>query len=81
VKRYGRNPNWLVKRNGKYRRKLWKDRENMEENSEMIIFSISFHYFFLYFPFLPYFPYHFTISLAFFLCCTYLITIWLAFLP
>jgi hypothetical protein len=26
----------IVKRFGKYRRKLWKDMENMEENSEKI---------------------------------------------
>ena len=29
--KYGRNPSWIVIRFGKYRRKLWKDRENMEE--------------------------------------------------
>jgi hypothetical protein len=31
---YGRNPCWIVKRYGKYRRKLveeWKDMKNMEE--------------------------------------------------
>ena len=28
---YGRNPSWIVIRYGKYRRKLWKDMENMEE--------------------------------------------------
>jgi hypothetical protein len=37
-----------VKRYGKYRRKLWDDLENMEENSEKIcvssIFFLSFHY-------------------------------------
>jgi hypothetical protein len=27
----GRNPSWIVKRFGKYRRKLWKDMKNMEE--------------------------------------------------
>jgi hypothetical protein len=29
--KYGRNPRWIVKRFGKYRRKLWNDMENMEE--------------------------------------------------
>jgi hypothetical protein len=28
---YGRNSSWIVKRFGKYRRKLWNDMENMEE--------------------------------------------------
>ena len=28
---YGRKVSWLVNRFGKYRRKYWKDRENMEE--------------------------------------------------
>jgi hypothetical protein len=57
----------IVKRYGKYRRKLWNDVKNMEEklvemwnvihNSTYFssIISISFHYF------LPYFPYLFTI--------------------
>jgi hypothetical protein len=34
VKRYendGRNPSWIVKRFGKYGRKLWNDMENMAE--------------------------------------------------
>jgi hypothetical protein len=34
VKRYGnyeRKLSWIVKRLEKYRRKQWKDRENMEE--------------------------------------------------
>ena len=31
VEKYGGNPNWIVKRFGKYRRKLWKDMENTEE--------------------------------------------------
>ena len=34
--KYGRNPSWIVKRYGKYSRKLWNDIENMEENCEMI---------------------------------------------
>jgi hypothetical protein len=29
--KYGRNPSWIVKRYGKYKRKLWNDKENMEE--------------------------------------------------
>jgi hypothetical protein len=29
--KYGRNASRIEKRFGKYRRKLWKDRENMEE--------------------------------------------------
>jgi hypothetical protein len=29
--KYGRNPSWIVKRFGKYRRQLWNDMENMEE--------------------------------------------------
>jgi hypothetical protein len=29
--KYGKNPSWLVKRFGKYGRKLWNDIENMEE--------------------------------------------------
>jgi hypothetical protein len=39
VKRYGKcgaKLSWIMKRFGKYRIKWWKDRENMEENSEMI---------------------------------------------
>ena len=28
---YGRKVSWIVKRFGKYRRKQWKDKENMEE--------------------------------------------------
>jgi hypothetical protein len=28
---YGRNPSWIVKWFGKYRRKLWNDMEHMEE--------------------------------------------------
>jgi rRNA maturation protein Nop10 len=31
VKWYGGDPSWIVKRFGKYRRKLWKDMKNMEE--------------------------------------------------
>ena len=31
MKKYGRNTSWIVKRVGKYRRKLWNDMENMEE--------------------------------------------------
>ena len=31
VKWYGRKISWIVKWFGKYRRKLWNDRENMEE--------------------------------------------------
>jgi hypothetical protein len=31
---YGRKISWIVKGYGKYRRKLWNDMENMEENSE-----------------------------------------------
>ena len=34
--KYGRKVSWIVKRFGKYRRKLWNDMENMEENSEKI---------------------------------------------
>jgi hypothetical protein len=33
---YGRKASWIVIRLGKYKRKLWKDRENIEENREMI---------------------------------------------
>ena len=33
--KYGRKVSWKI-RLGKYRKKLWNDRENMEENSEMI---------------------------------------------
>ena len=29
--KYGRNPSWIVKIFGKYRRKLWNDMEIMEE--------------------------------------------------
>ena len=29
---YGRKPSWIVIRYGKYRRKLWNNLENMEEN-------------------------------------------------
>ena len=29
--KYGRKASWMVKTFGKYRRKLWKDMENMEE--------------------------------------------------
>ena len=29
--KYGTKPSWIVIRFGKYRRKLWNDRENMEE--------------------------------------------------
>ena len=29
--KYGRNISWIVKWYGKYRRKLWKDMENMGE--------------------------------------------------
>jgi hypothetical protein len=29
--KYGRNPSWIVKIYGKYKRKLWNDKENMEE--------------------------------------------------
>jgi hypothetical protein len=29
--KYGRNPSWIMKRYGKYRKKLWNDMENMEE--------------------------------------------------
>jgi hypothetical protein len=29
--KYGKNPNWIVKRFEKYGRKLWNDMENMEE--------------------------------------------------
>jgi hypothetical protein len=28
---YGRKASWIVKRFGRYRRKQWKDKENMEE--------------------------------------------------
>jgi hypothetical protein len=28
---YGRKVSWIVKRLGKFRRKLWNDMENMEE--------------------------------------------------
>jgi hypothetical protein len=28
---YGRKVSWIVKRIGKYRKKLWNDMENMEE--------------------------------------------------
>jgi hypothetical protein len=28
---YGRKVSWIVKRFGKYRRKLWNEMENMEE--------------------------------------------------
>jgi hypothetical protein len=28
--KYGRKPSWIVKRYGKYNRKLWNDKENME---------------------------------------------------
>jgi hypothetical protein len=28
--KYGRKVSWIVKRYGKYRRKLWNDMENME---------------------------------------------------
>jgi hypothetical protein len=34
VKRYGKyggKVSWIVKRDGKYRRKLWNDMENMDE--------------------------------------------------
>jgi hypothetical protein len=30
--KYGRNPNWIVKRYWKYIRQLWNDIENMEES-------------------------------------------------
>jgi hypothetical protein len=36
VKRYGKKASWIVKKSGKYGRKLWNDMENMEENSEQI---------------------------------------------
>ena len=29
--KHGRKISWIVKWSGKYRRKLWNDRENMEE--------------------------------------------------
>jgi hypothetical protein len=29
--KYGRNPSWIVKGFGEYRRKLWNDMENIEE--------------------------------------------------
>jgi hypothetical protein len=29
--KYGRNPSWIVKIYGKYRRKFWKDMEIMKE--------------------------------------------------
>jgi hypothetical protein len=29
--KYGRKESWIVKRFGKYRRKLWNDMDNMEE--------------------------------------------------
>jgi hypothetical protein len=34
--KYGRKASRIVKRFGKYRRKLWKDMKNTEENCEMI---------------------------------------------
>jgi hypothetical protein len=34
--KYGRKGSWIVKRYGKYRRKLWNDMEDMEEKTEKI---------------------------------------------
>jgi hypothetical protein len=64
--KHGRNPSWIVKRFGKYRRKLCIFQIFSLFTS---IFSISFHNFLPYCPylftiqlaFLRYFPYHFTI--------------------
>jgi hypothetical protein len=40
-RKYGTNVILIVKRFGKYRRKQWKYRKNMEENSKMIFHIIS----------------------------------------
>jgi hypothetical protein len=87
----------MVKRFGKYRRKLCKDMKNMEENSEMILKiwkkgksnNEKICNFILYFPnlftirlaFLPYCPYHFSFQLTFLPYIPYHFTIQLTFLP
>ena len=35
--KYGRNPNLIVKRFGKYRRRFWNDIEHMEEKVSQIV--------------------------------------------
>jgi hypothetical protein len=45
--KYGRKISWIVKWFGKYRRKLWSDRENMEcatwsRDTSLLVFSPYF---------------------------------------
>jgi hypothetical protein len=76
--KYGRSPNGIVKRCGKYRRKLeirWKIWKKSKLNSEKI------GHFTIQLTFLPYFPYLFTIQLISLPHFPNLITIQLTFIP